>query len=101
WGYYDIPATLALAYDLLQAGYDWKRMDFVIGVNTDSIIEKDLLRLGYEVTTANPEIYTNVSPSMYSSMIKVGRVLGDPSMVHEAVDRFRNFFARGFFADGW
>lgn len=101
WGYYDIPATLTAVYDLLQSGYDWKRMDAVIGLNTDSIIEKDLLRLGYQVTTANPETYTNVSPSMYSSMIKAGRVLGDPSMVHEAVDRFRSFFSRGFFADGW
>jgi hypothetical protein len=37
---------------------------------------------------------------MYSEMIRVGRILGDPSMVHEAVKRFREFFPKGFFADG-
>jgi hypothetical protein len=38
---------------------------------------------------------------MYSEMIRVGRILGVPSRVHEAVKRFREFFPNGFFADGW
>jgi len=38
---------------------------------------------------------------MYSDMIRAGRILEDPSMVHEAVKRFREFFSKGFFADGW
>lgn len=101
WGYYDIPTQLNEVYDMLSAGYDWKRMDGLIGPRTDKRIESDLLRLGYEVTTANPEVYSNISPFTYSSMIRVGRVLGDPSMVHEAVKRFREFFSKGFFADGW
>jgi len=101
WGYNDIPILLAKVYDLLQAGYDWNRMDAVIGVETNKRIERDLIRLGYEVTTANPEVYSNMSPGMYRDMVMVGRILGDPSMVHEAVKRFRVFFSRGFFADGW
>ncbi len=101
WGYMDIPVILATAYDVLQTGYDWKRMDKVIGPATDQLIEKDLLRTGYEFTTANPETYTNMSPRTYQNMIRAGRILGDPSMVHEAVKRFRAFFARGFFEDGW
>ncbi|WP_257668337.1 heparinase II/III-family protein [Parapedobacter tibetensis] len=101
WGYMDIPVTLAMAYDVLQTGYDWRRMDAVIGPGTDQLIEKDLLRLGYEFTTANPEVYTNMSPRTYQSMIRVGRVLGDPSMVHEAVKRFREFVSMVFFDDGW
>jgi len=101
WGYDDIPTYLANVYDILESGYDWKRMDKVIGVETDKRIAKDLLRLGYEFTTANPEMYSNKSPGMYSEMIRVGRILGDPTMVHEAVKRFREFFSKGFFADGW
>ena len=101
WGYDDIPTHLANVYDILESGYDWKRMDKVIGSETDKRIAKDLLRLGYEFTTANPEEYSNKSPGMYSEMIRVGRILGDPSMVHEAVKRFREFFPKGFFADGW
>ena len=101
WGYDDIPTYLASVYDILMAGYDWKRMNAVIGLKTDERIARDLLRLGYEFTTANPEEYSNKSPGMYSEMIRVGRILGDPSMVHEAVKRFREFFPKGFFADGW
>jgi hypothetical protein len=101
WGYDDIPTYLASAYDILMSGYDWKRMDAVIGRDTDKRIARDLLRLGYEFTTANPELYTNKSPGMYAEMIRVGRILGDPSMVHEAMKRFGEFFSKGFFADGW
>ncbi len=101
WGYNDIPTQLAKVYDMLQAGYDWNRMDAMTGSETNKRIERDLIRLGYEVTTANPEVYSNMSPGMYRDMVMVGRILGDPSMVHEAVKRFRGFFSRGFFADGW
>jgi len=101
WGYDDIPTNLTNVYDILKTGYDWKRMDKVIGPETDKRVARDLLRLGYEFTTANPEDYSNKSPGMYSQMIRVGRVLEDPSMVHEAVNRFREFLSRRFFADGW
>src|SRR5690606_34500527 len=37
----------------------------------------------------------------YQSMIRVGRILKEPAMVHEAVKRFREFFSTGFFEDGW
>ncbi len=101
WGYDDIPTSLTNVYDILMSGYDWKRMDNIIGPETDTRIARDLLRLGYEFTTANPEVYSNKSPGMYCNMIRVGRVLGEPEMVHEAVKRFLEFFSRGFFADGW
>src|SRR5690606_11841579 len=54
WGYGDIPTYLANVCDILMSGYDWKRMDTVIGSGTDKRIVRDLLRLGYEFTTANP-----------------------------------------------
>ena len=101
WGYEDIPNELMGVYDILSAGYDWTRMDKLIGPDTKKRIAQDLIRLGYEFTTANPEIYTNMSPRMYRQMIRAGRILGDPSMVHDAVKRFRGFFSRGFFSDGW
>ena len=101
WGYGDIPTYLTSVYDILMSGYDWKRMNKLIGVETDKRIAKELLRLGYEFTTANPEDYSNMSPVIYTGMIRVGRILGDPSMVHEAVKRFRELFSKGFLADGW
>lgn len=101
WGYSDIPSRMTNVYDLLKTGYDLQRMDSIIGVDTDKRIVRDFLKLAYEFTTANPETYHNMSPSLYKDMIQLGRVIDDPEMIHEAVKRFREFFARGFFADGW
>lgn len=101
WGYGDIPADMAKAYANLQNGYDWKRMDNIIGVETDKRIENDLLLKGYEFTSANPETYTNMSPGTYRDMVSVGRILNKPELVHDGVNRFREFLKLGFFADGW
>jgi hypothetical protein len=101
WGYNDIPDRMMNVYDILMSGYDWKRMNEIIGPETGARIASDLLRLGYEFTAANPEVYSNMSPGMYSDMIRVGRILKDPTIVHEGVKRFREFFSTGFFADGW
>ena len=101
WAYGDIPIQMANVYELLKEGYDWKRMDAVIGNETDKKIVKDLLVSGYEFTAANPEIYTNMSPGMYRDMVRLGRILKKPDMVHEGVNRFNEFLKLGFFADGW
>jgi hypothetical protein len=101
WAYMGIPVKLANTYDILMSGYDWSRMDRVIGLETDKRIVRDLLRLGYEFTISNPETYSNMSPGMYADMVRLGRILDNPSIVHEAVKRFREFFPQGFFADGW
>ncbi|SKB30609.1 heparinase II/III domain-containing protein [Daejeonella lutea] len=101
WGYGDIPADMAKAYSKLQNGYDWKRMDKLIGIETAKRIENDLLIKGYEFTAANPETFSNMSPGTYRDMVIVGRTLNKPEMVHDAVTRFREFLKLGFFADGW
>lgn len=101
WAYGDIPVQIAVVFDHLQNGYDWKRMDPHIGKETDKRIVKDLLVSGYEFTAANPEIYTNMSPGMYRDMVRLGRILKRPDIVHDGVNRFREFLKLGFFADGW
>jgi len=102
WAYGDIPVQIAIAYENLQKGaYDWTRMDSHIGKGTDQRIVNDLLISGYEFTAANPEIYTNMSPGMYRDMVRIGRILNRPDIVHDGVNRFREFLKLGFFADGW
>jgi hypothetical protein len=76
-------------------------MDAIIGTETDKRIVKDLLILGYDFTAANPELYTNMSPGMYRDMVRLGRILNKPEMVHDGVNRFSEFLKLGFFADGW
>lgn len=101
WAYGDIPIQMANVYEFLKNGYDWKRMDTYIGTETDKRIVKDLLILGYEFTAANPELYTNMSPGMYRDMVRLGRIINKPEMVHDGVNRFSEFLKLGFFADGW
>lgn len=101
WAYGDIPIQMANVYEFLKNEYDWKRMDAFIGTETDKRIVKDLLVLGYEFTAANPELYTNMSPGMYRDMVRLGRILNKPDIVHDGVNRFSEFLKLGFFADGW
>lgn len=101
WGYGDIAADLATVYASLKNGYDWRRLDDLIGADTDKRIEIDLLLKGYEFTAANPETFSNMSPGTYRDMVSVGRILNKPEIVHDGVDRFRKFLKLGFFADGW
>lgn len=101
WAYDDIPNILAEVFDLLHENYDWRRMESYLGADLDKRIVRDLLRLGYEFTIANPERYSNKSPGLYNQMIRLGRIIGEPSYVHEAVKRFREFCSNRFFRDGW
>ncbi len=101
WAYGDIPSQMANVYEILKDGYDWTRMDNLIAKDIDKRIVKDLLVMGYDYTAANPEIYTNMSPGMYRDMVRLGRIINRPDMVHDGVRRFTEFLKLGFYADGW
>lgn len=101
WAYADIPDDLIRAYDLLAAGDCLERMSGLLGSDIRARIENDMIRMSFDFTAANPDSYSNMSPGMYHDMITAGRVIGDPAMVKEAVERFRTLMARNFFADGW
>ena len=102
WAYLDIPDDLGRVYDLLAArGYDYSRLGASFGPDPAAMIRADLLRLMYDFTAANPETYSNMSPSTYRGMIVIGRLLDEPAIVHDTVDRFRGLLAKQFFFDGW
>ncbi len=101
WGYADIPEKMARAYDLLRPSGASERCAALLGNDIRVRIENDLLRLAYEFTNANPDVHTNMMPGTYKDMIIVGRVLEDPTIVHDTVNRFRNFVNSNFTVDGW
>lgn len=101
WAYGDIPDMLTRAYDLIVAGDSFDRTKDLLGSDIREKIDRDLIRMGYEFTAANPDPYGNMSPGMYHDMIVAGRVIGAPEMVHEAVKRFRVLMSKKFFFDGW
>lgn len=102
WAFMDIPDDLSGAWKILKdAKYDYSRLGNRFGPDPSALIEKDLLRLLVENTAAIKDIYHNMSPGMYRDMFRVGRDLGEPKYVHDAVDRFRKLLDDKFFSDGW
>ena len=101
WGYGDIPGDLVRAYDLLAAGDAFSRVKPLLGPDAAARVENDLIRLSYEFVCANPDTKGNMSPGLYRNMILAGRVLNDPAIVHDAVDRFQALLRDRFTFDGW
>lgn len=101
WGYGDMPTELMLAYDLLAAGDALERVEPLLGGGLRDSIENNLIRLSFRFVSANPDDYTNMSPSMYRDMVLGGRIAGAPEMVHEAVARTNALIQKQFFFDGW
>jgi len=101
WAYADIPERLARAYDLLRDGDSFERNANLLGQDIRARVEKDLLRLAYDFTNANPDLLTNMMPGTYRDMIVVGRILKDPAIVHDTIQRFQKFINSTFTMDGW
>ncbi len=92
WAYRDVPIVLVEAYD-------WIRASGALDSAAGARIEKDLLRNAGDQVLNNVDDYTNMSPSAWTSLITLGRVIGEPRYVHEPVRRFRHFMDTQFFYD--
>ncbi|MEN6535036.1 MAG: heparinase II/III family protein [Bryobacteraceae bacterium] len=99
WCYSDLRQELIDAYDWLHDSGIFTDLSREKGVNVAKCIERDLFRNTADMVLANPETYHNMSPSPWTSLILLGRVIGEPHYVHEPVRRMREFFDRRFFYD--
>ena len=64
-------------------------------------IEHDFFRGAIRQDGFHGPVYGNASPRIYEGYAVIGRVIGDPGLVHEAVRRSRGIFERKFFFDGF
>ncbi|MBL8850844.1 MAG: heparinase II/III family protein, partial [Planctomycetaceae bacterium] len=101
WRYEEIPTQLVYAYDSICNSGELERLSRETGVDVQRRIEEDFFRGAIRQDGFHGPLYTNASPATYEGYAVVGRVLGDPSLVHEAVRRCRELLARQFFCDGF
>ena len=100
WRYIEIPTDLVFAYDWIYDSGELERLSEAVGADVRERIEKDFFRGGVRQDDLHGPLYTNASPGTYEGYAVLGRVLGDPGLVHEAVRRSKGLFERWFFVDG-
>ncbi|MCA9133366.1 MAG: heparinase II/III family protein, partial [Planctomycetales bacterium] len=100
WAYSDIPQPLVEAFDWVRDSGALEELSQELGVDVAKRIEQDLFRNAAEQVLANPEPLTNMSPNAWISLIKLGRVLGEPHYVHEPVRRLKALLESKFLYDG-
>ena len=96
WFYGDIPTDLTLAYDLICEGEELENVD----ADAHRCIEEDLLRASVEFVKTYPIYLGNMDPTILRGMVAVGRVIGEPDFVHDAVARMTDLVRKRFFFDG-
>ncbi len=101
WRYTEIPTDLALAYDAISDSEELERLSDETGVDVRARIEDDFFRAAVRQDDYHGPLYTNASHHTYEGYAVVGRVLGEPALVHEAVRRSRTLFERWYFLDGF
>lgn len=76
WAYMDIPRELAQAYDWISAAG-------VLDPAAKRNIEYELFRNAAEQVLANPEDFSNMSPTAWQSLVTLGRVIGEARYIHQ------------------
>jgi len=102
WGNFhnEIPRTLILAYDLIYDSEAFDELSAERGYDVRARLEKDFLRPTYEALVVNAFHVGNVVGYDITSGAMLGRVIGDPAMVHRAVGWMQQNLDEGFFHDG-
>ena len=96
WRADEMPTNLALAYDAIYTSGELERLS-----DAKKRIEDDFFRGAIRQEGFQEITYGNASPRIYVGYAVIGRVLGDPELVHEAVRRSLGLFERQFYADGF
>ena len=99
WFYSEMPTSLAYAYDRIGASEELDTLSAEVGHDVRANIE------GFFRATANfarsyPIYLGNMDPSLISGLAVIGRVLGEPEFVHDALTRTKLILERQFFPDG-
>jgi hypothetical protein len=100
WWYAEIPWQCAVAYDLIYHSGELEKLSSEVGIDVKNRVENDLLRNSVEYVLENPSILSNAEISTMTSMIAVGRAIGEPGYIHEAIHRAKELLDWHFFRDG-
>ncbi|UCE07227.1 MAG: heparinase II/III family protein, partial [bacterium] len=100
WWYAEIPWQCAEAYDIVYHSGELEKLSNELGINVKDRIENDLLRKSVEFVLEFSSLLSNAEISTMTSMIAVGRAIGEPAYIHEAIHRAKELLEWHFFRDG-
>ena len=101
WRADEIPTNLVFGYDSIHASGELERLSDETGADVGARIEEDLFRGAIRQDAFHGSQFGNASPRIYRGYAAIGRVIGDPALVHEAVRRSTGLFERRFYVDGF
>ena len=100
WWYAEIPWQCAEAYDLIYGSGELERLAAELKLDVKARIEKDLLRRSVEFVLEFNSLLSNAEINTMASMVAVGRAIGEPRYIHEAIHRAKALLDWHFFRDG-
>ena len=101
WRHDEMPTNLVFAYDSIFDSGELERLSEEMGTDVKARIENDFFRGAIRQDQFHETDYGNAGPRIYEGYIAIGRVLGDPGLVHEGVRQSRELFRRTFYEDGF
>ena len=96
----EIPKSLLRAYDLVYDSPQFDEMSQELGYDVRARLETDMLRLTYKAVELSAYHVSNVVGYQVAGAAMLGRVIGDPAMVHRAFGWIMQNLDEGFFFDG-
>lgn len=96
----EIPRSLLLAYDLVYDSDQFEVLSREFGYDIRARLETDLFRPSFRAVELSGYHVSNVVGYQVTTAAMLGRVIGDPSMVHRAFGWIMQNLDEGFFFDG-
>jgi len=99
WYYGEISPELVEAYDLVAASREFDRLSAARGRDVRRGIE-DFFRATANYVRSYPIYLGNMDPRLIRGLALVGRVIGEPEFVHDALRRAKTLMDWQFYPDG-
>ena len=101
-GSLDVPLNLVVAYALLRDDPALAEAGRLLGEpDPRKVIEHDLFRASAGFVRRQPEEVSEAALQADRGILAVGRLLDDPVLIGDALDRLDRFAERGFYHDGF
>lgn len=99
WLYSEMPLGLAYAYDAIATSEELDRLSGELGRDVRAHI-RGFLRETANFSRSFPPYAGNMDPSLIQGFAVIGRVIGEPELVHDALRRVKLILDLRFFPDG-
>jgi hypothetical protein len=99
WFYDEMCPQLAYAYDLVANSEEFDKLSAALGKDVRQNI-KDFFRATANYARTFPIYLGNMDPTLITGLAVIGRVIGEPEFVHDALRRVKLILGWQFYPDG-